>query len=174
MSEFNTVLSSSNLFFMALILGVGATAIMDGWAYFLKIAFQVKGLDYGLVGRWIGHMTQGTFAHQMIGNSAPIKAEKPIGWIIHYAIGVIFAYALLMIWGIEWLAHPTVLPALIVGIATVIFPFFIMQPSFGLGIAGANLPEPNMARAKSLMAHASFGVGLYVSAWVISILQRMT
>ncbi|MDF3939614.1 DUF2938 family protein, partial [Achromobacter denitrificans] len=44
-------------------------------------------------------------------------------------------------------------------------PFLILQPGMGAGIAASRVPKPNTARARSLMAHASFGVGLYLAAW---------
>ena len=68
----------------------------------------------------------------------------------------------------DWLARPTVLPALLFGIGTVVFPFFIMQPSFGLGIAASRTPNPRQARLKSLVTHIVFGVGLYVCALGVS------
>jgi hypothetical protein len=64
----------------------------------------------------------------------------------------------------DWLARPTVLPAVLYGIVTVAFPFFIMQPSFGLGVASSRAPNPGHARLKSLATHTVFGLGLYVSA----------
>jgi hypothetical protein len=64
----------------------------------------------------------------------------------------------------DWLLRPTVLPALLFGIGTVLVPFFVMHPSFGLGLAAAKTPNPLQARLRSLMAHTAFGVGLYVCA----------
>jgi len=58
----------------------------------------------------------------------------------------------------------TVLPALLYGLGTVVFPFFIMQPSFGLDIAGSRTRKPTQARLKSLVTHTVFGVGLYLCA----------
>jgi DUF2938 family protein len=72
----------------------------------------------------------------------------------------------------DWLVRPTLLPALLYGIGTVVFPFFIMQPSFGLGIAGSRTPKPRQARLKSLATHTVFGVGLYVCALGVSYLLR--
>ena len=54
------------------------------------------------------------------------------------------------------------------GIATVLVPFFTMQPAFGLGVAASKTPNPNKARLKSLMTHTVFGVGLYVWAYLLS------
>ena len=47
-------------------------------------------------------------------------------------------------------------------------PLFIMHPSFGLGLAASKAPNPMQARLRSLMNHVVFGVGLYVSALVVS------
>jgi hypothetical protein len=72
----------------------------------------------------------------------------------------------------DWLAQPTVLPALLYGIGTVVFPFFIMQPSFGLGIAASRTASPTQARLKSLVTHIVFGVGLYVCALGVGYVLR--
>ena len=47
---------------------------------------------------------------------------------------------------------------------SVVVPYLIMQPAFGLGIAASRTPQPLHARLRSLMAHTAFGVGLYLSA----------
>ena len=72
----------------------------------------------------------------------------------------------------DWLARPTLLPALLYGLGTVVFPFFIMQPSFGLGVAASRTSKPTQARLKSLVTHTVFGVGLYVCALGVSYLLR--
>lgn len=90
----------------------------------------------------------------------------------HYTIGVAFALVFVALTSGDWLARPTLLPTLLYGIGTVVFPFFIMQPSFGLGIAASRTPKPAQARLKSLVTHTGFGVGLYASAlWVSYVLD---
>jgi hypothetical protein len=91
-----------------------------------------------------------------------------IGWAAHYAIGVLFAGVLLAIWGLDWARNPSLPPALIVGVSTVAAPFLILQPALGAGIAASRTPRPNFARARSLVAHVSFGLGLYLAAEVVS------
>jgi len=102
--------------------------------------------------------------------------QKPfeclVGWIAHYTIGIVFALVFVFASG-DWLTRPTLLPALLYGIGTVVFPFFIMQPSFGLGFAASRTPKPAQARLKSLMTHAIFGVGLYACALVVSYVLRI-
>ena len=70
--------------------------------------------------------------------------------------------------GNNWLQHPTLIPAIIFGVVTVLAPFFIMQPLFGLGIAASKTPNPAQARLRSLLNHTAFGVGLYLFAVLIN------
>ncbi len=148
----------------AVVVGLGATLFMDLWALFLKRVFGIASTNYCLVGRWLRHMPEGRFMHASIANAAPKSFECMVGWITHYVIGAMYALALVAIVSGEWIAHPTLLPALLFGVGTVLMPFLIMQPSFGLGIAASKTPNPTQARLKSLMAHTAFGVGLYMCA----------
>nr|WP_202899843.1 DUF2938 family protein [Kordiimonas gwangyangensis] len=63
---------------------------------------------------------------------------------------------------------PTPLPALAVGIGSIIAPFFIMQPAFGFGFAASRTPAPWKARLKSLVTHTVFGMGLYLTALLLA------
>ncbi|WP_031257606.1 DUF2938 domain-containing protein [Mesorhizobium sp. LNHC232B00] len=150
------------------VVGFGATAVMDIWSFVQKRLFGVSSLDYRLVGRWIGHFPKGRFSHESIGKAEPVPGEAPLGWVAHYAIGVVFAACLAAIWGTGWLRHPTLGPALVVGIGSIVAPFYIMQPGMGVGIAGSRTPRPWTSRFRSFAAHASFGVGLYLSALIVS------
>ncbi|MEX2111174.1 MAG: DUF2938 domain-containing protein [Gemmatimonadaceae bacterium] len=152
----------------AIAIGLGATLLMDFWNLFLKRAFNIPSLNYCLLGRWLHHMPGGTFRHASITAAPQKSSECTVGWVAHYTIGVVFAVGFVVLASSDWLARPTLLPALLYGIATVVFPFFIMQPSLGLGIAASGAPKPMQARVKSLLTHSVFGVGLYVSALGVS------
>jgi hypothetical protein len=154
----------------AILIGAGATAVTDAWAIVRKRINGVALPDFGLVGRWIAYMPRGRFRHDAIAKAPSMPHERAIGWAAHYLIGIAFASMLLAIYGVEWVRHPTPWPALIVGIATVAAPFFIMQPGMGAGIAASRTPNPPAARARSLMAHAVFGVGLYLAALVMGLI----
>jgi len=144
--------------------GLGATAGMDLWNLFLKRAFGIASLDYCLLGRWLRHMTEGTFRHASIAAAPRQPHECATGWIAHYGIGVAFAFAFVLWISPDCLARPTPLPALRYGVGTVVFPFFLLQPALGLGIAAAKTPHPARARLKSLVTHTVFGAGLYLGA----------
>jgi len=152
----------------AVVVGLGATLVMDLWTVFLKRAFNIPLPNYCFVGRWLRHMVDGVFKHPSIAAAAQKPAECTIGWIAHYTIGALFALALVALTTPQWLQSPTLMPALIFGIVTVGMPLFIMHPPFGLGLAASKAPNPMQARLRSLMNHVVFGVGLYVSALVVS------
>ncbi|MGH8249830.1 MAG: DUF2938 domain-containing protein [Steroidobacteraceae bacterium] len=148
----------------AALVGAGATAVVDLWALLLKHAFSIPSLSYCLLGRWLRHMLEGTFTHPGIAAAPQRRLECTAGWIAHYVIGVVFALAFVALGPNGWLSRPTLLPALSFGIATVLIPFLVMQPAFGLGIAASRTPKPLQARLKSIVTHAVFGIGLYASA----------
>ncbi|MRR11684.1 DUF2938 domain-containing protein [bacterium] len=148
----------------AAVLGVGASLLMDAWNLLLKHAFGIPSLNYCLLGRWFLHMPDGTFLHTSITAAPARRLECPVGWLAHYTIGVVLALVFLAVVPVGWLARPSLLPALLYGIGTVVFPLFVLQPSLGLGIASAKTSEPAQARLKSLGTHVVFGVGLYLLA----------
>jgi hypothetical protein len=141
---------------------------MDLWALLLKRVFGVALPNYCLIGRWFCHMPQGTFTHASIFSAVQKPGECAVGWTAHYVIGVLYALVLVPLVPGSWLTRPTLLPALLFGVGTVLVPFLIMHPSFGLGIAASRTPNPTQARLRSLMAHTAFGVGLYVCAVGVS------
>ena len=152
------------------LIGVGGAALIDAWALFSRRAFNLQGLDYALLGRWIGHMPRGRFFHERIAAADPIRGERPLGWLAHYSIGIAFAFLLLAIWGVGWAQSPTIWPALLIGLGTIVAPWFVLQPGMGAGIAASRTPNPRAARLRNLATHTVYGIGLYGSAVALSIL----
>ena len=156
-----------------LVIGAGATVVMDGWGMVRKRVLGMPAMDYGLVGRWLAYLPRGRVRHERIAATPPVRGERLIGWVAHYLIGIAFAGVLLAFWGIDWARHPTLGPALLVGIGSVAAPFLVMQPGMGAGIAASRTPRPNAARVQSLVTHTVFGLGLYAAAYLQSNLLRM-
>src|SRR5262245_15012201 len=100
----------------ALLIGAGATAVMDVWMLVRRPLLGSPLPDYGMLGRWLAYMPRGRFRHDPIAASPAMPHERAIGWIAHYLTGIVFAAILLAIWGLDWARHPTIAPALIVGI----------------------------------------------------------
>ena len=118
-------------------------------------------------------MPGGTFRHASITAASQTPYECTVGWIAHYTIGVVLAVAFVLLTSVDWLTRPTLLPALFYGIGTIVFPFFLMHPAFGLGMAASRTPDPTQARLKSLATHNVFGLGFYVCALGVSYVPRL-
>ena len=76
---------------VGIVIGIGATLVMDLWNLFLKRTFKIQSLNYCLLGRWLCHMPSGTFRHASIGAAGQKPFECTVGWIAHYSIGVTLA-----------------------------------------------------------------------------------
>ena len=151
--------------------GTGATALMDAWALVRKQLLGTPLPNYGLVGRWLAGLPRGQFRHERIAASPAVGGERLIGWTAHYLIGIAFAALLLALWGLDWALRPTLAPALIVGIGTLLAPFLVMQPGMGAGLFASRTPRPGAARLQSLVTHGVFGLGLYAAGWLATLFQ---
>lgn len=147
------------------LVGIVATLVMDGWSLLLR-RVGLPTLGYGLVGRWLAHALRGRWWHRPIQRSAAVAHEYSLGWTAHYALGVVFAFMLCDIVGVDWLRQPTLAPALVFGVVSVLVPWCVMQPAMGAGFAASRTPKPWRARWQSVATHAVFGLGLFIGAWV--------
>jgi hypothetical protein len=146
------------------LVGLGATALIDLWALLRRRLFAVPLPDYRLLGRWIGHMPRGRFVHDNIRMASPVRGETALGWSAHGLIGIGFAALLPLLWGTQWLHAPSLLPALLIGVATTAAPLLLMQPGMGGGIGGRRTGRALSLCLQSLTTHTLFGVGLYLGA----------
>lgn len=158
---------SSHPFATAALVGIGATAVMDAWLVLLA-RLGVPTTGFGMIGRWVGHMWRGRFRHAAIAKAPPIRHESALGWLTHYAVGMLFAVLLVASQGAGWLGQPTLWPALAFGVATVAAPWFVMQPALGAGFLAAKTRAPMKNGLRSLANHAVFGVGLFLAAAVLA------
>jgi hypothetical protein len=154
--------------YFAFVIGVGATALLDLWAQLLRLTLGIAPPPWHLVGRWFAGLPRGRFVHRNgIGQSPAVNHERAIGWVMHYLVGVLFAAALLAIWGMEWVQAPRLGPALIVGLVTVGAGWFILQPGMGVGVACSKAPRPNVARLLNIVGHVVFAIGMLgMGLWV--------
>jgi hypothetical protein len=147
----------------AILIGVGATMVMDVWAFLLR-QFGIPSLNFAFLGRWLGHLPQGHWKHESIARATRVRGELLMGWCAHYSLGITFATLLLATFGLKWARSPSLLPALFIGIVTVLAPLLILQPALGAGIASSKTPTPVFNCIKSLVTHTVYGFGLYLAA----------
>ena len=79
-------------------IGIGATAVMDAWLLLPK-RLDVPRLNFAFIGRWMGHLARGTWAHGTIARAEPLRGESALGWLTHYAVGIALAGLLVVISG---------------------------------------------------------------------------
>ena len=154
---------SSHLIGSIVLIGIGATAVMDAWLLLLA-RLGVPTTSFAMVGRWVGNMRRGQLAHVAIAKARPVRGELCLGWLTHYVIGIGYAALLVAMWGTPWLEQPRFLPALALGVATVAAPWFVMQPAMGSGVLASKTPSPLKNCLRNLANHAVFGAGLYLAA----------
>ena len=146
-----------------LVMGITATVAIDVWATFANKVLGWPRTNWGMVGRWIGHMHDGQFTHISIGSSPPIVHESILGWAFHYAVGCIYAALYLMYVSAAQMGQPTLVSAVLFGLVTLLSPWLLMQPALGLGIFASKAPRPNLVRLQNLIIHTIFGLTLYYS-----------
>ncbi len=151
----------------SILIGAGATAIFDLWVKLLA-ALGLPGGNWTMGGRWFAYIPRGKLVHDGIANSPSLPNETAIGWTMHYVTGIVFAAALILIWGLDWTRAPTIGPALVVGMSTILLGWCVMSPCMGGGIAGQKRPDRWTVRAVQLSNHFVFGLGLWVCALVVA------
>ena len=151
-----------------ILIGAGATLAMDVWALILNRLFGVPLPNWANVGRWFWHLRSGKVFHDNIGSAGPHPNERAMGWFAHYAVGIAYGVFFLMIVGTKWLSDPSFLPAWIFAILTISAGWFLLQPGMGLGWAASKTPAPWKVRGLGLLAHTSFGLGMWGTALIVS------
>lgn len=146
-----------------LLAGIIATAVFDLWQWLVKLIFRVPPTNWALVGRWFSYIPRGKLFHAGIGFSDPVPREAAIGWIAHYAVGLVYAAVYLVFAWFVLGPGPTFPSALVFGVITVIAPWILLQPGMGQSLFAHNAARPNVARAHNLSSHVAFGVGLYLA-----------
>lgn len=154
----------------SLFIGIATTLLFDLWG---RLVARLRGTPppaWKLPGRWFAHLARGRLCHADISAAAPVWGESAIGWLGHYLTGIVFAAGLLIWRGPAWAAAPTLGPAMVVGVGTVLLGWLVMSPCMGNGIAASRAPNPWSARGLGLAAHVVFGLGLWLSALVLAAL----
>lgn len=149
------------------LVGITATVAMDIWAAIAKHGLALPTTNWAMVGRWFGAMPCGRFAHDPISASPRIRHELALGWLVHYAVGILYGVAYLLIVVTLFSDAPSLISALAFSLATLAIPWFVMQPAMGLGVFASRAPRPMVLRLLNVSMHLVFGAGLYLG-WLLA------
>jgi len=152
-----------------LLVGIAATVTMD----VLSSASRKMGLTAGAKGQWVGRwylgIARGRFAHSNIAVSPEQPGEKRAALVGHYVIGLVLAVFYVV--GAGWLGLPPdgILVALGYGLATCVFPWFLVYPALGFGAFGMKGPRELKPFTSSVLNHLFYGFGLWWSAKALTL-----
>jgi len=124
----------------------GSAALIDRW---------------GLVGRWCLGMFNRRFVYKNISQASPLKNENSAGWFFHYLIGggVGFMYPIFYLASNVPMPENHLISGLLFGLVTVILPWCIMFPAFGMGFFGIRASNNTVRLIKTTIIHISYGLG---------------
>lgn len=158
----------SDMVWRGIAMGLGGTIFMDIWAMILHRFFGEPAPNWGPVGRWFWHLPKGRVFHDSIANAEAYRHEVVLGWISHYAVGILYGIILTLIVPAGWFAGPTFTLPFVVGIVTVGAGWFLLQPGLGIGWAASKVANPSKVRALNLVAHTVFALGMYAIALLLA------
>lgn len=157
-----------SLLLNGVVIGLGATVVMDLWGVVLHLVIRQPLPNFNILGRWLGHAFRGKFFHDSIGAAPKLSQEFALGILLHCGVGALFGVGLLLVVGSAWLAQPTLVPAVLWGVATICIPWFFFQPALGVGVASSKVANRPRALSVGLSNHFVFGVGLWISALALT------
>jgi hypothetical protein len=140
---------------------------MDVLASVSRRVGLIVGAQGNWVGRWYLGIARGQFVHSDITRSPELPGEKRAALVGHYVIGIVLAVFYLA--GAAWLEVPAAsfVEAVGYGLATTVFPWFLVFPALGFGIFGRKAPPQLRLFTSSVVNHLSYGLGLW---WVSNLL----
>jgi hypothetical protein len=120
-----------------------------------------------LIGRWFASVARGRPVVSDIEKVAPRDREMAIAVPVHYSIGVALAFVYLVVSSALGLNVRNPLTALGFGLSTNVFPWLLMFPAMGYGWFGLRGSPKFRLFWASLVNHAFYGVGLWLSSLLL-------
>jgi hypothetical protein len=130
-------------------------------------AFSSERLSPQIIGRWAAGLLRGRYCHEDITAEEPVPGELALGMATHYATGIMLTGAYLLALDRR---DRTFARAVAYGVATSVFPLFVMFPSMGYGPAGTRSGEAARMTRTMLIGHVAFGAGIAI--WTRSLMRR--
>ncbi|HYH95635.1 DUF2938 family protein [Hyalangium sp.] len=144
----------------AFVVGMCATLLMDLLNFLGAKLELVAQFRPSMLGRWVTRLVRGEFLLADIRKAPAAKGELVIGELTHYLIGGTLAVFFVLLAQATGLPVTNIVFAIIYGVFTSVFAWFVLFPSYGFGVMGKKGP-PHMKPLKtSLYGHFNFGLGL--------------
>jgi hypothetical protein len=147
----------------ALAIGALSTLSMDVLTGLALRFGIVAPLTPELTGRWFVSVARARPIHVDIALSPGVHHELAIALPVHYAIGLsLTSFYLWTTWQLHLPSRNLGL-ALLFGLCTNALPWLLMFPAMGYGFFGMHGPAGTRLFVSSLLSHAFFGIGIWIS-----------
>ena len=148
--------------FHSILAGIFCCVAMDIWQRILFLIFKITPTNWSTTGRWfIMLINNKIIFNQNLDNENPVKYELQIGWLFHYWVAIVYAYAYYFLLAVDIL-DTSILSGLIFGLISVIVPWFFYLPATGKGFMGNKTPNPTLTRLLSISSHIVVGIFLAI------------
>ena len=154
------------------IVGVAATVTKDVLGSLARRADLVAGAKGIWVGRWYLGIARGQFVHSDIAAAPELAGEKRAALVGHYMIGIVLAVVYVVGASLLGVSPGGFLAAIGYGLATCVFPWFLVLPSLGFGAFGLKGPKELRLFTSSVLNHFFYGLGLWWSAKLLQLALR--
>ena len=152
-----------------ILIGIASCVVFDLWQRFFERFTSIPPSNWAIVGRWfIGLISNGRLMANQLSEEPEEKHETTVGWIVHYGVGIFYAYVFAVLVQFE-LVKPTIIDGFLFGVASVVVPWLFFMPALGVGILANRAPNPRLECALALMMHSIFGLSLGIgfSFWIV-------
>jgi hypothetical protein len=150
----------SGVLIRGFVVGMCATLLMDLLNFLGAKVELVAQFRPSMLGRWVTRLVRGEFLLADIRKAPQAKGELVIGEITHYLIGGTLAVLYVLLAGVTGLPVTNIFFAILYGVFTSVFAWFVLFPSYGFGILGKKGPPHMKPLRTSLYGHFNFGLGL--------------
>jgi len=148
--------------------GIAATVTMDVLGSIARRVGFAAGAKGQWVGRWYLGIARGKFVHSDIAAAPELAGEKRAALVGHYVIGIVLAVVYVVGARLLDVSPGRFLVAIGYGLATCVFPWFLVLPSLGFGAFGLKGPKELRLFTSSVLNHSFYGLGLW---WGAKLLQ---
>jgi hypothetical protein len=160
-----------NSYLLIVLSGIIGTLMMDAVSVVASHVGIISGpVKPSLIGRWGLHLLHGRLLHKNITKSPAFSIETVFGVMLHYSIGIAIAFMYVGVASKMGFEVNSFRHAIIFGLLTNYFPWFILFPSYGFGFFGL-LGKGLLA--SSFFNHLVYGIGLGGVFWLASVHQSI-
>ncbi|MHA6882666.1 DUF2938 family protein [Ralstonia pseudosolanacearum] len=148
-----------------LVIGIGSTIALDAWGIITTRIGWMQRTHWPSVGRWLLGIPAGRLVFDREDTSPNTAVESIAGWTFHYAVGIAYAMLFPLIWGTGFIATPTIVPFLLIGVVvSTLAGLVILMPAMGAGLFARKTPTPVAMIIYVLVAHVIFAAAQYFLA----------